>query len=140
MSDSRKLDIIIEKLGVIDSRVEALDSRVESLDKKVESLDKKVESLEGRVDSLDKKVESLDKKVVILDNKVTNADREIRLINLKLENEVSRNISIVAENHLDLSRKLNEVIHITSDIKAKYEIVEILLNQYQTTLREKTMA
>ena len=38
--------------------------------------------------------------------------RDIRSIQLTLENETNRNIKLIAEGHLDLSRKLNEAISI----------------------------
>ncbi len=34
--------------------------------------------------------------------------RDIRSIQLTLENETNRNIKLIAEGHLDLSRKLSE--------------------------------
>ena len=38
--------------------------------------------------------------------------RDIRSIQLTLENETNRNIKLIAEGHLDLSRKLNEAISV----------------------------
>ena len=46
---------------------------------------------------------------LILD-RLDEMDRKITEIQLTLENETNRNIKIIAEGHLDLSRKLDEAL------------------------------
>lgn len=46
---------------------------------------------------------------IILD-KIEAMKREIREIQLTLENETNRNIKLIAEGHLDLNRKLKSKI------------------------------
>ena len=41
--------------------------------------------------------------------------QEIRSIQLTLENETNRNIKLIAEGHLDLSRKLDEALKIENE-------------------------
>ena len=41
--------------------------------------------------------------------------REIKSIQLTLENETNRNIKIIAEGHTDLSRKLDHVLQMESE-------------------------
>lgn len=41
--------------------------------------------------------------------------REIKSINLTLENETNKNIMRIAEGHLDLSRKLDEALRIDNE-------------------------
>ena len=55
-------------------------------------------------------------------------------IDLTVENEIRVNIQRVAEGHLDLSRKLNECIRISSDIKDKQEIQDIYINMHNNKL------
>lgn len=45
--------------------------------------------------------------------------RDIRSIQLTLENETNRNIKIIAEGHLDLSRKLDEALRVDSEKEIK---------------------
>lgn len=40
---------------------------------------------------------------------------EIKSIELTLENETNRNIKIIAEGHLDLSRKLDEALKVENE-------------------------
>ncbi len=111
MTDNEKLDLILQK-------VTGLDQKVTDLDQKVTGLDQKVTDLDQKVTGLDQKVTDLNQKVTVLKNDVTD-------IKLTIENEIRVNIQRVAEGHLDLSRKLNECIKISSDIKDKQEIQDI---------------
>jgi len=119
----------------LDNRVSSLEVKMDSLDKKVDSLSNRVSSLEVKVDSLDKEVHSLGKKIVSLDNMVSSLENEVSKINVTLENETNRNIKIIAEGHLDLSRKLDEAISLSSDVKAKQEIQDIYINMHQNQLK-----
>lgn len=61
--------------------------------------------------------------------------KEVRNIQLTLENETNVNIKRIAEGHLDLSRKLNEAIKISSDIQAKQELQDIYINMHENKLK-----
>ncbi len=92
-------------------------------------------SIEEKVASMEEKVTSLEEKVISIDERVSSLEQEVSKINVTLENETNRNIKIIAEGHLDLSRKLNEAIRLSSDIKAKQEIQDIYINMHQNQLR-----
>lgn len=55
-------------------------------------------------------------------------------IEFTLEHEITPNISVIAEGHLDLSRKLNECVKISNDIKSKQEILDIFINMQKSKL------
>ncbi len=135
MTDTELLQALYDDMQIVRNKVTSLDEKVASLDEKVTSLDEKVTSLDEKVASLDEKVISLDEKVASLDKKVTSLERQVLKINVTLENETNRNIKIIAEGHLDLSRKLNEAVKLSSDIKAKQEIQDIYINMHQNQLR-----
>lgn len=127
MTDSQKLDLILDK-------VVSLDNRVSSLDNKVVSLSDRVVSLEESMASLDSKVVSLSDRVASLEENMDSLKLEVTKINLMLENETNRNIKIIAEGHLDLTRKLDEAINGSCEVKAKLEIHEIYINKHERML------
>ncbi len=59
-----------------------------------------------------------------LENKITD-------IQLTLENETNKNIQIIAEGHLDLSRKLDEVLKVDSE----KEMLMLRINRLENELR-----
>ena len=113
MTDTEKLDLILEKISGLDEKVNSLDKKVSGLDEKVSSLDKRVNILEADLKEVKQRVTKID---------------------LTVENEIRVNIQRVAEGHLDLSRKLNECIRISSDIKDKQEIQDIYINMHNNKL------
>lgn len=58
--------------------------------------------------------------------------RDVRSIQLTLENETNRNIKIIAEGHLDLSRKLDEALKIENE----KEMLLIRVNTLENELRK----
>ena len=113
MTDTEKLDLILEKISGLDEKVNSLDKKVSGLDEKVSSLDKRVNILEADLKEVKQRVTKID---------------------LTVENEIRVNIQRVAEGHLDLSRKLNECIRISSEIKDKQEIQDIYINMHNNKL------
>ena len=88
-----------------------------------------------KLDLILQKVTELDQKVTGLDQKVTVLEKDVTDIKLTIENEIRVNIQHVAEGHLDLSRKLNEYINISNEIKDKQEIQDIYINMHNNKLK-----
>lgn len=63
--------------------------------------------------------------------KLSEMDKKITDIQLTLENETNRNIKIIAEGHLDLSRKLDEALKVESE----KEMLLIRVNRLENELR-----
>lgn len=66
---------------------------------------------------------------------IADISSKVKKIELTLENETNVNIKRIAEGHLDLSRKLNEAIKISSDIQAKQELQDIYINMHESKLK-----
>lgn len=49
-------------------------------------------------------------KVTSLDDRVSSLENELKSIKLTLENETNRNIHIIAEGHIEIKNKLNDVL------------------------------
>lgn len=66
---------------------------------------------------------------------IADISNKVKIIESTLENETNVNIKRIAEGHLDLSRKLNEAIKISSDIQAKQELQDIYINMHENKLK-----
>lgn len=135
MTDNKKLDLILEKVNSLDEKVSSLDEKVNGLDEKVSSLDEKVNRLDEKVNGLDEKVGSLDARVNSLEGDMKEVRQRVTKTDMTLENEIRVNIQRIAEGHLDLSRKLDDCVKISSDIKAKQEIQDIYINMHNSKLK-----
>lgn len=131
MTDSEKLDLILEK-------VNGLDEKVNGLGEKVNGLDEKVNGLGEKVNDLDEKVNDLGEKVTHLEADLQEVRERVIKTELIVENEIRVNIQRVAEGHLDLSRKLNECIKLSNDVRDKQEIQDIYINMHNSRLKALT--
>lgn len=59
-------------------------------------------------------------------------DQKIDSVQLTIENELCRNIRLIAEGHLDLSRKLDQALQIENE----KEMLKIKINTLENELRQ----
>ena len=117
MTNSEKLDLLIDKVSNLDDKVSSLDEKVSNLDDKVSDLDKKVRGLDEKVSDLDAEVKGLDAKVNNLESDMREVKVKVTKIDLTIENEIRVNIQRVAEGHLDLSRNLHDAMKPNSEME-----------------------
>ena len=91
------------EVGSLRTEVGSLKTEVGSLKTEMGSLKTEMGSLKTEMGSLRRDMESME---VTLRQEIRDGDNAIRLI---LENEIRPQIRMVAEGHLDLNRKLDEI-------------------------------
>lgn len=106
MTDETK--IILERLG---SMAEDTKMALERLDK----LDSRMDAMESKIDTMESKMDAMESKMNSMESNMDDMKSQISGINMILENEIRRNIQIVAEGHLDLSRKLDDAIKVKEE-------------------------
>ncbi len=111
MEERDKTDLILEKLVGIEQRLDGMDKRLDGMDKRFDGVDK-------HLDEMDKRLEGV--------------ETDVRAIKLQLENEISRNIKIIAEGHLDLSRNLHEAMKPNNTL----EMLQVQVNMLESKVRE----
>ena len=111
MTDSEKLNLILDKVGILDESVSSLKSDMKDVKEKVGTLDESVNSLKADMQEVKQKVSKID---------------------LTLENEIRVNIQRVAEGHLDISRNLHEAMKPNNEI----EMLAIKVRMLESDVRE----
>lgn len=96
-------------------------SGMQGLQKDVHEIKVDIADLKDRVTVLENEVKDLKDKVKGLEDGFEDLNRRVRSIETTLENETNRNIKIIAESHLDLSRKLSEAVKV-SDAEKAYQV------------------
>lgn len=92
MTDSEKLDFLVEAVARQDKKMDALEKNLKEEIQEVRS-ELKEEIQEVRSE---------------LKEDIQKVQDDVTSVKLIMENDLRRNISIVAENHLDLYQKLSE--------------------------------
>lgn len=82
--------------------------KVAQLESDVATLKTEVADLKADVATLKTEVAQLKTNVTDLQNCFSDLNQRVLNIELTLENETNKNIRIIAEGHLDLSRRFNE--------------------------------
>lgn len=132
MTDSRQLDLILEKIGSLDCKISTLDRRMDSFETRMDSLETKMDSLDNKVVALDNKVNSLDTKTNSLESNLKEIKSHVRHTDLILKNEIRINIQRVAEGHLNLSRILHDAMHPSSEV----EMLSLRLRMVESEVRQ----
>lgn len=129
MTESEKMDLILLEL-------KEMRTDVSELKEDVSGLKADVSELKADVSGLKTDVSVLKKDVFRLERDVSGLKQEMSGIKLHLENVTDKNISILAENHVDLVRKLNEAIP-TADNNAAYAVQVNYLTERVTKLEKE---
>ena len=132
MTEKEMLELMKQALEPVHEKLTVLDTKMTSLDEKVNSLDTKVASLDAKVNSLDTKVASLDAKV-------NSLDADVRGIKVVLENEVRRDLNLLAEGHAAILERLPSQEE-KEALEARMDAREAALRLHSTQIRELTKA
>ena len=103
--------MILEKLDGMQVQLNRVETKVDSLETKVDGLETRIDSLEMRVDVLE------------------DGFNHLKFI---IENDIQKNIKIIAEGHLDLKRKLDEALKVSQ----KQELYYLKVNNLEADVRE----
>lgn len=129
---------ILEILGKLDVGFSRLESSVHSLKDDVSGLKEDVSVLKEDVSVLKEDVFGLKEDVSGLKKDVSGLkvgfyqlENRVNGLQMTLENETNRNIRIIAEGHLDLSRKLHEALK----VEQEKEMLLLRVNALETEVR-----
>lgn len=106
MTDSEKLDLILDKLV-------------------------KLDTLEERIYALEKRIDALEKRIDVLEKRIYSLETDVKDIKFTIENEIRANLQAVAEGHLDLSRNLHDAIKPSNEI----EMLIVKVRMLETDVR-----
>ena len=108
MTDSQKLDLILSGLQGVKDDVQGL----KSLKNDVQVLKDDMQGLKGEVQGLKGEVQGLKGDVQVMKSDIQKLDRKVAGMEMHIENVTDKNITFIAEGHLDLSRKLDEALKV----------------------------
>ena len=117
---------------LLEKSAEKTNEKIAGIENKISGIENKISGIENKISGMESTISSMENKISDMDEKMSKMQDDILNIQLTLENETNRNIKIIAEGHLDLSRKYNEA----STIKAEEELALIRLNTLSEDVRK----
>ena len=108
MTDSQKLDYLIEQMTGVKAEITEMKEDIAGLKEDVAGLKEDVAVLKEDVAVLKEDVAGLQERM-------DKQENELRYIRTFQENNLEKGIKIIAEGHVMLLRRLNEALKITED-------------------------
>ena len=102
-----------------------------SLVENVKNINSTLNNMNKQFDEDIQNVKDETKQISEMKTDIQKMKNEIREISLTLENETNRNIKIIAEGHLDLSRKLDKALTVENE----KEMALIRINMMENEIR-----
>ena len=104
VTDREILEAVLAEVRGLGTRMDGLESRMDGLDSRMDGLDSRMNGLDARMDGLDSRMERMEKRQERFEEEARDNFADLRL---HLENITDRNLSILAENHLNLINKMD---------------------------------
>ena len=102
-----------------------------SLVENVKNINSTLNNMNKQFDDVNSKFDDINNQMSEMKADIQKMKNEIREISLILENETNRNIKIIAEGHLDLSRKLDKALTVENE----KEMALIRINMMENEIR-----
>ena len=112
--------------GIIEKTFHPIEYRLKCVEEELGGVRKELDGVRSEVGGVNQELNDIKRSVA-------GVEKIVKDVQLTLENETNRNIQIIAEGHLDLSRKLDEAVKIDNE----KEILKLRVNRLESEL-EKT--
>ena len=121
MTDSEKLSFLVEAVTKQDRKMDALEKNLKEeiqgvrseLKEEIQEVRSELkEEIQGVRSELKEKIQGVQSE---LKEEIQKVQDDVAGVKLIMENELRKNISIIAENHLDLYEKLSEYKKVTDE-------------------------
>ena len=123
----------------IQTIAEIFNSSMKPIKEELQDVKGEVLGLKEQVQGVQGEVLELKERVQGVEGKARKLEGHVQGIRLTLENETNKNINIIAEGHLNLSRKLDEVLKVENEKEVLLIRINRLENGYRT-LKEQVEA
>ena len=100
----------------------------------IQTLYNDIQDMKQEIQCVKQDMQRIDNSMQNMEQTVSALQHEVKKINLVLENEANRNIQIIAETNLDLSRRLAECTINANEVKANQLIHDIYINRHEARL------
>lgn len=145
MTDSQKLDYLIEQFGEmradikelqkgmnnLEMRMDRVEKCLDRLEQRMDAVEKRLDAVEKRLDAVEKRLDVVEKRLDAVENRLDKQEEEIRYIRLFQENHLQAQIRRIAEGHLDLYRKLLDALKISGED----ELIHVRVNMLESDMK-----
>ena len=124
MSESEKMDLILSEVQSISSHLKDMKSDMQNMNSDIQNIKFDIQSMKSDIQNIKFDIQSMKSDIQNLQQRMTSLE-------LHIENGTDRNIQLLAENFIELTKKLNQAIPV-ADKNLAYEVkVNYLLEEFE---------
>lgn len=112
MLEKRDLEMIAQVVGEI---IRPVNARLDKIDAKLDKVEERLDKVDARLDKMDARLGNAEERLDKMDAKLGKLEEKVTEVQMTLENVTNKEIHIIAEGHLDLSRKLNDALKVENE-------------------------
>ncbi len=125
MLEKKDLEMIAEIVSKTVQEInKPINERLDKMDSRLDKVDSRLDKVDSRLDKVDSRLDKMDSRLDKVESKVTE-------VQMTLENETNKEIRIIAEGHLDLSRKLDDALKVENE----KEMLLLRVNRLENEIR-----
>ena len=125
-------EIFHSSMNPIKEELQNVKGEVLGLKEQVQDVQSEVQEVKGQVQGVQSEVQEVKGQVQGIEGKARELEGHVQGIRLTLENETNKNINVIAEGHLNLSRKLDEALKVENEKEVLLIRINRLENGYRT--------
>lgn len=124
----------------VNSRFDQMDGRLDQMDGRLDQMDERLDQMDGRLDKMVERFDGVDSRLDRIENQVKenynaieqlmydqkDMRKEITGIQLRMENEVQRNFSILADSAISDANRLHALEEDVRDIKDE-RVIDVVI-------------
>ena len=126
------VQLILDEIGKVNANVLILGDRMAGVEKRLSAVDQRLDGVEKHLTVVDEHLDRMGKRLDGTEDSVKGLNKRLSDVQITLDEVTNRNITIIAEGHLDLTRKLDEALRVENE----KEIMRIRLNLLADDVRK----
>ena len=136
MTESEKLDLILSEMRELRQDVHSIHQEMDEMKQDIRNIHQEMDEMKLDIRNIHQDVDEMKQTMHVLDKKTTG-------VTMHLENGTDKNIQLIAENFIELTKKLNQAIpaadkNLAYEVKVNYLIEEVaFLKQEIAELKSK---
>ena len=109
-SFEKRMDALEQRVAALEERMDHVEARLDRIEARLDSHDKRFDEIDAHLKRIDARLDDHDKCFKRIDEQLDQQQRDLRCVKNILELNIRSDVSIIAENHLNLDRKLNLIL------------------------------
>ena len=136
MTENEKLDLILAEIHGMKQDMQGMKQDMQGMKQDMQGMKQDMQNMKQEIQGMKQDIQNMKQEIQELDKKTTG-------IALHLENGTDKNIQLIAENFIELTKKLNQAIpaadkNLAYEVKVNYLIEEVaFLKQEVADLKSK---